>query len=150
MFSFFQSDANQNTDRQSDINDQILPVAAIAFTASLFNSLIGQILSPKKVATDTIDCTYTGSDWHWGYEGVYGPACWGKHEPACNGLKQSPIDIPAKYGGLFPKAEQTPLKMSNYGHVRFSSFSNSMERYPGDDERVTTGDLMNNGHTAVS
>jgi len=110
--------------------------------------LIGQIFSPQTAVTDPIDCTYTGSDWHWGYEGVYGAACWGTHVEACNGLKQSPIDIPAKYGGFFPKPETTPLRMSNYANVRFGSFSNSMERYPGDDERVTSGDLMNNGHTA--
>lgn len=146
--SLFESEASQNTERQSDLNDQIIPVAIIAFTASLFNSLVAALFAPK--ITTTVDCTYTGSDWHWGYEGVYGASCWGDHYPTCNGVKQSPIDIPAKYGGLFPGPESTPLTMSSYVRVRFSKFSNDAEHYgnENDDDRVTTGIFKNNGHTA--
>jgi len=153
--SVFQSDA-QNTERQSDIDDKILPVAAIAFTASLFNSLVGYFLNPQQSTSEPVDCTYTGDDWHWGYEGVYGAECWGVHVPACNGVKQSPIDIPAKYGSLLPMKESTPLTMSNYRAVRFTTFSNTGENYiqfhshPGDDDddRVSNGIFKNNGHTA--
>merc|ERR1711997_96477 len=144
--SLFESDANQNTERQSDLSDQIIPVAIIAFTASLFNSLVASLFAPT--TTTTVDCTYTGSDWHWGYEGVYGASCWGVHYPTCNGLKQSPIDIPAKYGGLFPGAETTPITMSGYARVRYSSFSNTGENYGEEDDRVTNGKFFNNGHTA--
>ena len=168
----FESDAgpSQNTERQSDLSDQIIPVAIIAFTASLFNSFIAMLTTPQTAA---VDCTYTGSDWHWGYEGVYGAACWGTHVPACNGLKQSPIDIPAKYGGLLPGTETTPLSMSGYAAVRFATFSNTGENYGKfhedmerigyygygygkreadgeDDNRVSNGIFKNNGHTAVS
>lgn len=175
--SLFESEAPQNTERQSDLSDQIIPVAIIAFTASLFNSFIAMLTTPQTAA---VDCTYTGSNWHWGYEGVYGAACWGTHVPACNGLKQSPIDIPAKYGGLLPGTETTPLSMSGYAAVRFATFSNTgenygkfhddMERYGGysdydvapvrsgydgkreadgeDDNRVSNGIFKNNGHTA--
>lgn len=146
--SLFESEASQNTERQSDLNDQIIPVAIIAFTASLFNSLVAALFAPK--ITTTVDCTYTGSDWHWGYEGVYGASCWGDHYPTCNGVKQSPIDIPAKYGGLIPGSESTPLTMSSYVRVRFSKLSNDAEHYGGGDgdDRVTTGLFKNNGHTA--
>jgi len=144
--SLFESEASQNTERQSDLNDQIIPVAIIAFTASLFNSLVAALFAPKiKI---TVDCTYTGSDWHWGYEGVYGASCWGDHYPTCNGVKQSPIDIPAKYGGLFPGPESTPLTMSNYARVSFPRLSNDAEHYGEGDDRVTTGLFKNNGHTA--
>ena len=147
VFSFFESDANQNTERQSEIDDQIMIVSAIAFTASLFNSLVATLFAPQT----SVDCTYTGSDWHWGYEGVYGASCWGVHVPACNGVKQSPIDIPAKYGGLFPGTETTPLSMSGYAAVRFATFSNTGENHGAfDKNRVTTGIFKNNGHTAVS
>jgi len=144
--SLFESDASQNTERQSDLSDQIIPVAIIAFTASLFNSLVASLF--KTTTTTTVDCTYTGSDWHWGYEGVYGASCWGVHYPTCNGLKQSPIDIPAKYGGLFPGAETSPITMSGYARVRFTSLSNSAEHYGDGEDRVTTGIFKNNGHTA--
>ena len=151
----FESDAGptQNTERKSDLSDQIIPVAVIAFTASLFNSFVSMLFAPKK--TTTVDCTYTGSNWHWGYEGVYGASCWGDHYPTCNGVKQSPIDIPAKYGGLltrtFSQQEVTPIKMSNYKRVAFTALSNSAEHYGTEDgDRVTTGIFKNNGHTAVS
>jgi len=149
--SLFESDAGptQNTERQSDLSEQIIPVAIIAFTASLFNSFVSMLFAPT--TTTTVDCTYTGTDWHWGYEGVYGASCWGTHVPACNGVKQSPIDIPAKYGGLLPGSESTPLKMSNYAAVRFATFSNTGENH-GDfsksDDRVSNGIFKNNGHTA--
>jgi len=150
-------------------------VAIIAFTASLFNSFIAMLTTPQTAA---IDCTYTGSNWHWGYEGKYGAECWGTHVPACNGLKQSPIDIPAKYGGLLPGTETTPLSMSGYAAVRFATFSNTGENYGEfhedmkiygyygypystgyygygkreadreDGNRVSNGIFKNNGHTA--
>ena len=73
------------------------------------------------------------NDWHWGYEGVYGPECWGLHHAACNGRKQSPIDI--KYAGVSPTSEPTgppgtALEMTGY-------------------ENTTNGIFKNNGHTAV-
>ena len=162
----FESEAPQNTERQSDLSDQIIPVAIIAFTASLFNSFVAMLIAPQT----TTDCTYTGSDWHWGYEGVYGAECWGEHVPACNGVKQSPIDIPAKYGGLLPGTETTPLSMTGYAAVRFNTLSNTGENYgeyqrgyygyygmgygygkrDADDNRVSNGIFKNNGHTAVS
>ena len=95
-----------------------------------------------------VPCRYDGDDWHWGYEGVYGPACWKFHVPACNGRKQSPIDI--KSAGVSTTPEPTPLLMSGYDRVRFSKLSNTGEHYHGsDDNRVYNGELTNNGHTAV-
>lgn len=113
------------------------------------------LLQPTTTTT-AVDCTYTGDKWHWGYEGVYGPSCWGTHVEACNGRKQSPIDIPAKYGGLLPGTETVPLSMTGYKAVRFATFSNTGENYGafqlhqgGDDDRVSNGIFKNNGHTAV-
>ena len=97
--------------------------------------------------TPDMSCAYTGDDWHWGYEGVYGPECWGLHHPACNGLKQSPIDI--KYAGVSPTSESTALEMTDYASVRFTKFSNTGEHYGSDDNRATNGIFKNNGHTAV-
>lgn len=144
--SLFQSES-QNTERQTDIEDQILPVALIAFTASLFNSLVGGLFTPTK--TPAVDCTYDGNldDYHWGYEGVYGPACWGIKYDLCNGMKQSPIDIP-KSTFLNTAAETTPLKMSSYSSIRFSTFTNTGENYGPGDDRVSNGVFHNNGHTA--
>ena len=108
--------------------------------------------------TTPVDCTYTGDDWHWGYEGLYGAECWGVHYEACNGKKQSPIDIPANYNGMQPQTESNVLKMSNYALVRFGAFANTGENYgnlhstlqlDADDNRVSNGIFENNGHTAV-
>ena len=52
--------------------------------------------------------------------------------PACNGLKQSPIDI--KYAAVSETAETTPLEMADNAAVRFSKFSNSGEQYGSDDD----------------
>ena len=102
------------------------------------------LLQPTTTTT-AVDCTYTGDKWHWGYEGVYGPSCWGTHVEACNGRKQSPIDIPAKYGGLLPGTETVPLSMTGYKAVRFAF----QLHQGGDDDRVSNGIFKNNGHTAV-
>ena len=99
------------------------------------------------------DCTYDGDDWHWGYEGVYGPRCWGEHYEACNGLKQSPIDIKALFSFITAKPEDqaAPLEMSGYSLVKFNKLSNTEEnygRYQEESNRVTNGLFKNNGHTA--
>ena len=103
---------------------------------------------------DFIDCTYDGDDWHWGYEGVYGPKCWGTHYEACNGQKQSPIDIPALFSPLISQYEEpgAELEMTGYTDVRFTRLSNTGENYGGyqdDGNRVFDGIFKNNGHTAV-
>ena len=102
------------------------------------------------ISDPAVACRYEGDDWHWGYEGVYGPACWGFHHPECNGLKQSPIDI--KYAGVStsPEPSASPLEMTDYSTVRFSRLSNTGEHYGSDDKRVNSnGIFKNNGHTAV-
>ena len=76
---------------------------------------------------DFIDCSYDGDDWHWGYEGKYGPACWGSHYDACNGLQQSPIDIPAWQSFFFTQQETNPLKMSGYTAVRFNRYKSIID-----------------------
>merc|ERR1712072_276518 len=87
------------------------------------------------------------------------------------------MGIPAKYGGLLPGTETTPLSMSGYAAVRFATFSNTGENYGEfhkdmkyghgyggfgggyygygkreadgeDDNRVSNGIFKNNGHTA--
>merc|ERR1719150_782713 len=64
--SLFESEAPQSTERQSDLSDQIIPVAIIAFTASLFNSFVAMLFTPQAA---TVNCTYTGSNWHWAMRG---------------------------------------------------------------------------------
>ena len=98
------------------------------------------------------DCSYDGDDWYWGYQGVYGPRCWGLHYDACNGRKQSPIDIPTLFSFLTVRPETDPLEMTGYTAVRFNKLSNTGEnygRYQDEGKRISNGLFKNNGHTAV-
>jgi len=85
---------------------------------------------------------------HWSYsdsEGT-GPGFWGTEFEGCNGLSQSPIDIPAPPDS--PTPEGSPLVMTNYDKVRIQSLSNDEEHYETGKKRLTKGTFQNNGHTA--
>ena len=70
-------------------------------------------------------------DFHWCYEGDCGPAMWGKHHKACNGNKQSPIDIP------FTKKIRSASTSKPLNFAKYSS-------------GIINGTLVNNGHSVVS
>jgi len=106
--------------------------------------------------TDLMFCFRTGhlpvecldDGFHWSYsdaEGT-GPEFWGTEFEGCNGLSQSPIDIPAPPDS--PTPEGTPLVMTNYDKVRIASLSNEEEHYVTGRKRLTNGTFKNNGHTA--
>ena len=82
---------------------------------------------------------------HWSYEGSAGPTHWGEEFPACNGLKQSPIDIVIV--GAIGQAEPAPITFGNYDQIRMVELGNTGEHYPG-STRLTEGSIKNNGHTA--
>lgn len=87
---------------------------------------------------------------HWSYSDAdgTGPAFWGTEFQGCNGLAQSPIDIPAPPAN--PQPERIPLVMTNYDKVRIQSLSNSEEHnsWETGKKRLTNGTFKNNGHTA--
>jgi len=90
-------------------------------------------------------------EFHWCYEGDCGPDRWGDEFPACNGLKQSPIDI---ITGPTPVSPPSPLSFGNYEKIRASQLqlTNQMENYGGvvdaKGTRLEAGTFKNNGHTA--
>jgi len=86
-------------------------------------------------------------EFHWCYEGDCGPDRWGDHFEACNGKKQSPIDIVT---GASPVAPPSQLSFGNYDKIRIEALSNSEEHYivDGKDTRLEDGTFKNNGHTA--
>merc|ERR1711862_931885 len=64
---------------------------------------------------------------------------------ACNGMKQSPIDIPK----FMLSSGSKPLTFSKYDEVKVNVLKNTNEHYTIDgDDRLTDGTLKNNGHTA--
>jgi len=89
---------------------------------------------------------------HWSYSKTdgTGPEFWGKEYEACNGLSQSPIDIPSPPDN--PTPEVTPLVMKNYDKVRLAELRNAPEHIIGENgesqKRLSNGTFKNNGHTA--
>jgi len=135
-------------DRQDDdINDQIIPVFIIAFTASLINSLLFSTSS-----------TAASDSFSWGYiPFINGPNVWGQHYPTCNGLSQSPIDIVSKGVTAVAESSSSPITMTGYNNVRLQFFSNAEEHYGNYVDPAnhvvsragesSSGTLGNNGHT---
>merc|ERR1712012_488928 len=139
---------NDEGQESSDIEDQILPLFLVTFAATTFWNLMtmGGAMDPAIVNCD---------DYHWCYEGDCAPSTWGQCVDACNGQKQSPIDIPvAVQSG--PISGTKPLTFTNYENVRVDTLSNSVEHYrnsfnvnvDASGDRITDGTLKNNGHTA--
>merc|ERR1712025_809809 len=98
-----------------------------------------------------VACLDGDCDFHWCYEGNCGPDHWGDYCQACNGMKQSPIDI--KTAGVSATELDTPLRFWNYDKLRANQFviSNSEEHYGPKNTRGTrleSGTFKNNGHTA--
>jgi len=137
----FVDSGHRNSERQStDVSDQIVPVFAIAFFASLVNSLLFM-----NSATTTAE-----EEYHWCY---LDPSCdastWGDHFELCNGMKQSPIDIVTT--GVTQLSETTPLSFTKYDEVRVMVLENTVEHNDDRsklDRDVTDNELKNNGHTA--
>ena len=55
-------------------------------------------------------------DYHWCYEGDCAPSTWGQCTEACNGMHQSPIDIPEAVQMGSASGTKT-LMFSNYENV---------------------------------
>ena len=85
---------------------------------------------------------------HWGYEGAAGPDYWGEQYPACNGLKQSPINI-VTAGAAWMEEPSLALSFSNYEQIRLAQLGNTEEHYHSiNNTRLVSGSIKNNGHTA--
>merc|ERR1712142_47971 len=68
-----------------------------------------------------VACLDGDCDFHWCYEGDCGPAYWGDYCQACNGMKQSPIDIVTpdyEYFYYGPEYTSSSLTFGNYDKLR--------------------------------
>ena len=93
-------------------------------------------------------CQAVPEQHHWGYEGPTGPEYWGEQYPACNGLKQSPINIVTD-GATWMEEPSPSLSFSNYEQIRLAQLGNTEEHYHSlDNTRLVSGSIKNNGHTA--
>jgi len=112
------SDEKSNNERQSEVDDQIVPVFLIAFFASLVNSLLF-------MNTGAAEESYSG----WCYEGECAAEFWPTLYPEyCAGTRQSPIDIPYTEGSTTLMTESTPLSMTGYNNVRANVVLNTEEQ----------------------
>jgi len=73
---------------------------------------------------------------------------------ACNGMSQSPIDVPAAVQ-MGSASASKPLAFADYQNVRIDVFGNTIEHYTqngvnlgANGDRMTNNNLTNNGHTA--
>merc|ERR1712012_1193037 len=86
---FFRNVNANHPERQSEdneIEDQVLPLFLVTLAASTFWNLL---ITPRGFV-EPVDC----DEYHWCYEGDCAPSTWGQCTEACNGMHQSPIDIP--------------------------------------------------------
>jgi len=146
---FFRNVNANHPERQSEdneIEDQVLPLFLVTFAATTLWNLI-----TMGAMNTEVDC----DEYHWCYEGDCAPSTWGQCTEACNGMHQSPIDIPEAVQMGSASGTKT-LMFSNYENVRVDVFSNTVEHYKnrygsnvdGNGDRITDGTLQNNGHTA--
>ena len=57
------------------------------------------------------------TDYHWCYEGDCAADTWGTCVEACNGMSQSPIDVPAAVQ-MGSASASKPLAFADYQNVR--------------------------------
>merc|ERR1712012_722055 len=119
---FFRNVNANHPERQSEdneIEDQVLPLFLVTFAATTLWNLISM-----GAMNTAVDC----EEYHWCYEGDCAPSTWGQCNEDCNGMKQSPIDIPEAVQMGSASATKT-LMFSNYENVRVDVFSNTVEHY---------------------
>jgi len=143
---------NHHLERQSsDVNDQIVPLFLVTFAAStIFNLLTMNLMGGVSLSPIT-DC----DNYQWCYEGDCAASTWGTCVEACNGMKQSPIDIPAVVQ-MGPPSATKPLTFTNYQNVRFDFYGIDEEHYRINGVNINAdgtngiragGKLKNKGYT---
>merc|ERR1711963_1164357 len=136
----------RQSEEGNDLEEQILPLFVVTFAASTLWNLI----TMGGTAAAEVNC----DDYHWCYEGDCAADTWGTCVEACNGMSQSPIDVPAAVQ-MGSASASKPLAFADYQNVRIDVFGNTIEHYTqngvnlgANGDRMTNNNLTNNGHTA--
>jgi len=111
---------NEGRQDDSDVGEQILPVFAVAFIATVINNLLGSI----QPAEPEFEYCYKKEE--------CGEEAWKTEFPTCNGFHQSPIDV--SFTSMTPMDDATSapngaLAFSNYETVRAFVIENTGEHY---------------------
>jgi len=137
---------NEGRQGDSDVEEQILPVFAVAFIATAISNILGSI-KPKQEE----------QEWHWCYDD---PSCdedaWKSQAKfMCNGIRNSPINIDFNTGatGMWMEEPQavfsSPLQFTGYGSVRYVTIGNEEEHLGSQGPESRANKLSNKGgHTA--
>jgi len=121
---------NEGRQDDSDVGEQIVPVFAVAFIATVINNLLGSIQPAEP-------------EFEWCYKDEKcGEEAWKeaeKYKATCNGFRQSPIDV--SFTSMTPMDDATsapygPLTFGNYDTVRTYLIENTAEHY---DDRFIAG-----------
>jgi len=134
---------NEGRQDDSDVGDQILPVFAVAFIATVINNLLGSIQPAEP-------------EYQWCYKKEdCAEETWKEQFPTCNGFHQSPIDV--DFTSATPVDDSTgadngALTFSNYETVRTFVLENTAEhyeRFSGGLTRADENKLKNKGGKTV-
>jgi len=133
---------NEGRQDDSDVGDQIVPVFAVAFIATVINNLLASI----QPATPEFEYCYKKEE--------CGEEAWKTEYPTCNGFHQSPIDV--DFTSATPvddtAADNGALTFSNYDTVRTFVLENTAEhynRFTGGLTRAEDNKLSNKGGKTV-
>jgi len=140
QFSNENSNQRQLAELPAD-TEQILPVFATAFLATVINSLLFSATTKKE------------EEFHWCYgDSSCNEEAWKDHYPICNGIRQSPINVEFAATTASDTHSNGALMFGGYDQVRVGVFANTVEHNTrstsSGGDGVTDNDLTNNGHTA--
>jgi len=144
LFRKLNSNHPERQSEDNEIEDEILPLFLVTFAATTLWNLVTMGKEPA------VNC----DEYNWCYEGDCGASTWGTCVEACNGMKQSPIDIPIAVQ-LGSPSDIKPLTFTNYQDVRIDVFGLSEEHYQdrngininSNGDRVDAPKLKNPGYT---
>jgi len=119
---------NEGRQDDSDVGEQILPVFAVAFIATVINNLLGSI----QKAEPEFEFCYKKEE--------CGEEAWKTEYATCNGFHQSPIDV--SFTSMTPVDDATSapngaLTFGNYETVRTYVIENTAEHY--DNRFIASG-----------
>merc|ERR1711971_1408794 len=109
---------NEGRQDDSDVGEQILPVFAVAFIATVINNLLGSI----QPAEPEFEYCYKKEE--------CGEEAWKENVKTCNGFRQSPIDV--SFTSMTPVDDATSapngaLTFSNYDNKFIAGFGRADE-----------------------
>jgi len=141
----FSRTSQERQSGDNELEEEILPLFLVTFLGASLWNLVNMGVMEAEVNCD---------DYQWCYEGDCAASTWGTCVEACNGMSQSPIDIPVAVQQGSALAVR-PLTFNNYQNVRIDVFGVQEEHYRAQNginvnsngDRLDPPKLKNPGYT---